>query len=347
MLSRVNGVVWMEEEGDEEDTVSWTRNHTNNNSNMVDNNKEDMASLSTFKSMLEDDWYVNTNTNTNPSHHDFQTIQNHHHHHHHHQEIKDIGFSTNHTATDNILLQPVDSSSSCSPSSVFNLDPSQVQPFLPNKSCLSSLLNVVCTNPFENSFDLDCDTGFLTAPSSSSVLMNRGSGVLTGFNQMGTPDLSPNHQFTTTRLLPLSEPGFDPTGFGGFESPSPNLLFSNRSKVLRPLEIFPPVGAQPTLFQKRAALRQNSSTAACGGGGGQVPVGVRIEGIKGKRELEEENEKRRKIFEEDEMDEASIDGSGLNYDTDEATENNKAEENAKNGGSNSNANSTVTGGDQK
>ncbi|KAI3862000.1 hypothetical protein MKW92_034949 [Papaver armeniacum] len=52
---------------------------------------------------------------------------------------------------------------------------------------------------------------------------------------------------------------------GGFDQ-TPNALFlnSNRSKTLRPLEIFPPIGAQPTLFQKRAALRQNSDK---GGGG--------------------------------------------------------------------------------
>jgi len=34
-------------------------------------------------------------------------------------------------------------------------------------------------------------------------------------------------------------------------------LFPVRSKVLRPLEVSPPVGAQPLLFQIRAALRQS------------------------------------------------------------------------------------------
>nr|DAD30429.1 TPA_asm: hypothetical protein HUJ06_009280 [Nelumbo nucifera] len=318
-----------------------------------------MGSLSTFKSMLGDDWYVNGNGN--PSHHDFQSVQN-------HPEIKDIAFPSNPTAAESLLLQPVDSSSSCSPSSVFNLDPSQVQPFLPPKSCLSSLLNVVCSNPFDNGFDLGCDPGFL-APlhgnqtSSSSVLMSRGAGVLNGFGglssqgQMDTPDFSSNSQFPATRLLPLGGDsttvgtGFNTTDFGGFEG-SANNLFLNRSKVLRPLEIFPPVGAQPTLFQKRAALRQNSAAADKGGNlgffgleGGQHSA--RVEGSKGKTELEEEQEKRRKNNEEDEVEEASVDGSGLNYDSDEAMENNKVEDHAKNAGNNSNTISTVTGIDQK
>ncbi|XP_077250436.1 basic helix-loop-helix (bHLH) DNA-binding superfamily protein [Tasmannia lanceolata] len=335
MLSRVNGV-WMQEEAEDEDSVSWTRN----------NEKQDELGLSTFKSMLEDDWYVNTGTN--PSHHDFRTMQN-------HQEIKEIGFSSNPNG-ENMILQPVDSSSSCSPSSVFNLDPSQVQSLFPPKSCLSSLLNVVCSNPFDGGFDLGLDQGLLGSiqgnqVSNSPVLMNRGGEVLTGFSgissqgQMGTPDLSPSNQFPNTHLMPLVEnSSFNPTGFGGFEGLG-NALFQNRAKVLRPLEIFPPVGVQPTLFQKRAARQNSDKVANLGFLGGQI----RIEGnsSKGRRDLEEENEKRWKNNDDDEIDEGSIDGSGLNYDSDDAAENNKMEENVKNGGNNSNANSTITGGDQK
>ncbi|KAF8378063.1 hypothetical protein HHK36_029397 [Tetracentron sinense] len=333
MLSRVNGVVWMEEEGEEEEAVSWTRN------NGLAENKDEMGSLSTFKSMLEDDWYVNSNGNL--SQNDFQSIQN-------HQEIRDITFSPNTTVAENLLLHPVDSSSSCSPSSVFNLDPSQVQSFLPLKSCMSSLLNVVCNNPFENSFDLGCDTGFL-APlqgnqtSNSPVLMNRGGGgggILTGFSslisqtQMGHTDLLPDNSS-------IVGAGFDPAAFGGFEG-SANSLLLNRSKVLRPLEIFPPLGAQPTLFQKRAALRQNSASADKVSNLGFLGS-TSVEEYKGRKELDGEREKRRKSNnDEDEMDDASIDGSGLNYDSDDPTESN-----TKNGGNNSNANSTVTGGDQK
>ncbi|KAJ4974674.1 hypothetical protein NE237_007848 [Protea cynaroides] len=357
MLSRLNGVVWMEEDGEEGDGVSWTRN--NGGVNGGGENKDELGPLSTFKSMLEEDWYVHSGGN--PSHHDFQSIQNHH-------DIKDITFSSNPTAAETLLLQSVDSSSSCSPSSVFNLDPSQVQSFLPPKSCLSSLLNVACSNPFESSFDLGCDPVFI-APLQGNLntnppaLMNRGGGVLNEFtglssqSQVGIPDLSSNSQFPATRLLPMADhssaigAGFTPPGFGGFEG-SGNPLFLNRSKVLRPLEIFPPVGAQPTLFQKRAALRQNSAASDKNGNFGFLGS----EGNKGKRELDEEQEKRRKNNNNDDaMEEASLDGSGLNYDSDEATENNnhpnvnngKVEDSIKNGGINSNANSTVTGTDLK
>ncbi|XP_043725189.1 transcription factor ICE1-like [Telopea speciosissima] len=350
MMSRLNGVVWMEEEGEEEDAVSWNRNNGVGGGGGTGENKDDLGSLSTFKSMLEDDWYVHSGGNPSHSHHDFQSIQNHH-------DFKDIAFSSNSAAADNLLLQSVDSSSSCSPSSVFSLDPSQLQSFLPQKSCLSSLLNVVCSNPFESGFDLGCDAGFLpplqgNQNMNSPALMNNGGGVLTEFTglsseaQMGIPDLSSSSQFPSTRFLPMADnTSTVGDGFGGFEG-SGNQLFLNRSKVLRPLEIFPPVGAQPTLFQKRAALRQNSATAADKAGNMGF---LGSKGNKGKRELDEDQEKgRKKNNEEDEMEEASIDGSGLNYDSEEATENNnKEQENAKNGGNNSNANSTVTGTDQK
>ncbi|XP_068665077.1 transcription factor ICE1-like [Aristolochia californica] len=319
MLSRVNGVVWMEEGAEEEDAVSWTRN----------GEKPDEMGLSTFKSMLEEDWYVNT---ANPSHGEFQNMGT-------HQEMKDISFSS-HPVAENLLLNPVDSSSSCSPSSVFNLDPNQVSSFLPPKNCLSSLLNSVCSNPFDAGFDLGCDPGLIAPqmPSSSPVIMNV-------FNQMGTTEMSPNTQFTNTRLMPLNEnQSFNPTCFGGFDGSSPSSLFLNRSKILRPLEIFPPVGAQPTLFQKRAALRQNSDKG--------VGLGLFGGNIRGQTaSMEEDNEKKRKKNEEDEMDEASLDGSGLNYDSDDAgaADNNftKAEDSGQNGGNNSNNNSTVTVGDQK
>ncbi|WVZ51458.1 hypothetical protein U9M48_002604 [Paspalum notatum var. saurae] len=112
--------------------------------------------------------------------------------------------------------------------------------------------------------------------------------------------------------------------------------FSGRGKaaVLRPLEIFPPVGAQPTLFQKRA-LRRNAG--------------------------EEEDDRKRKaeavaaaagassaggadtvLDDADDDDGGSIDASGLNYDSEDARAG--AEESGKKDGKDSNANSTVTGG---
>ncbi|KAK9272852.1 hypothetical protein L1049_003230 [Liquidambar formosana] len=341
MLPRTNGVVWMEG-AEEEDAVSWTRN----NEADPKNNDDDMAmntcpSLSTFKSMLENDWYMNTAINS--SHQDLHAIPN-------HPEIKDITFCSNPNApsSDSLLLQPLDSSSSCSPSQAFSLDPSQSQSFLAPKSCFSSFLNVVCNNPFDNAFDLGCESGFLAQT-------QMGFNSLISQTQMGTPELSSTSEFPATRLLPLSDntgAEFSPSGFEGFDC-SANALFLNRSKVLRPLEVFPPVGTQPTLFQKRAALRQSSGGVAdkfenfgfSGLRAGKVPIGV--DGNWGKRELEEELEKRRKKSDEGEMEEASFDVSGLNYDSDEPIEISKAEDGGRSGGNYSNANSTVTGGDQK
>ncbi|KAI8030881.1 Pentatricopeptide repeat-containing protein [Camellia lanceoleosa] len=75
----------------------------------------------------------------------------------------------------NLLLQSVGSSSSCSPSSasVFtNLNPSQEQYFLPPKPTISSVLNPISNNPLDYSFDLGCETGFLQTHSLTSL--NRG-----------------------------------------------------------------------------------------------------------------------------------------------------------------------------
>jgi hypothetical protein len=111
--------------------------------------------------------------------------------------------------------------------------------------------------------------------------------------------------------------------------------FSARGKaaVLRPLEIFPPVGAQPTLFQKRA-LRRNAGEedddkkrkaealaaaagAASAGGGDTV------------------------LDDADDDDGGSIDASGLNYDSEDAR---CVEESGKKDDKDSNANSTVIAG---
>ncbi|KAJ7945634.1 Transcription factor Inducer of CBF expression 1 [Quillaja saponaria] len=169
-----------------------------------------------------------------------------------HPDTGDLTFSPNLPDPDNFLLHPVDSSSSCAPaSSVFNnLDPSQVQYFLPPKSTVSSLLNVATSN----SFDLGTQVAFLQPrASNSSALLNRGVEFLGG-----------------------------------------------------------------------------------------VQVQNRYEGDKGQSELGEENGKKRKLSNLNDLEDVSIDGSVLNYDSDEFTENNKEEETAKNGG-----NSAITIGDQK
>ncbi|KAK8710807.1 hypothetical protein V6N13_146116 [Hibiscus sabdariffa] len=348
MLSRVNsGVIWTEDKGDEH-SASWTRTNTNNdnssnnnNNSVVMENKELMGSLSSFKSMLEDEWYVPNSS-----------ISSHHH------DIRDLSFPPNLGEHQNNLLlyhqqqqqHPVDSSSSCSPSSsVFNnLDPSQVQFFLQPKPALSSLLNVVSNNPLDHGFDLS-EIGFLDnqATNASPLLNRENSGVLGGFT-----DLASGNQIDTANSCP--ETHFSGSGFAGFqgfvENPG-NSLFLNRSKLLRPLDSFPSVGAQPTLFQKRAALRKNladngGNFGVLGGGKMNASSGIDGDKDKGKKEMNTENEKK-KISNRDDLEDVSFDGSALNYDSDDFTENNKFEETIKNGGNTSNANSTVTGGDQK
>ncbi|XVE56501.1 hypothetical protein DITRI_Ditri04bG0015400 [Diplodiscus trichospermus] len=353
MLSRMNaGVVWMEDK-EEDDSASWNRTITssNNNNSALMENKEEMGSLSTFKSMLEEEWYVANNSISS------------------HQDIRDLSFSPNlGDHQDNLLLHhhhqqqqhhnSVDSSSSCSPSSsVFNnLDPSQVQFFLQPKPTLSSLLNVVSNNPLEHGFDLS-EIGFLdNQATNASTLLNRGNtGGLGSFTDLShgshidTANLCPETQFSNAGMVQLPENGDGFTGFQGFDENAGNAMFLTRSKLLRPLESFPSVGAQPTLFQKRAALRKNladngGNFEVLGGGKGSASSGIELD--RGKKEMGEENEKR-KIDNRDDIEDGSIDGSALNYDSDEFTENNKVEETLKNGGNTSNANSTVTGGDQR
>ncbi|KAE8727135.1 Transcription factor SCREAM2 [Hibiscus syriacus] len=310
MLSKVNsGVIWPEDKGDEQ------------NDSVVMENKEMMGSLSSFKSMLDDEWYVPNNS-----------ISSHHH------DIGDLSFPNNLLLHHHHLQQqqqhPVDSTSSCSPSStVFNnLDPSQLHFFLQPKPGSYSFLNVVSNNPLDHGFGLG-EIGFLDnqARNASSLLSRENSGVLGGFT-----DLIAGNQIDTAN----SGSGF--TGFQGFVENPGNSLFLNRSKLLRPLDSFPSVGAQPTLFQKRAALRKN---LADNGGNFGVLVGGKVNASNG-TEGDKENEKK-KICKRDDLEDVSIDGSALNYDSDEFTETYKAEETPKNGGNTSNANSTVTGGDQK
>nr|AYA57814.1 inducer of CBF expression 1 [Canarium album] len=353
MLSRVNGVVWMEDK-DDDDSASWTRhnnnnniviinssnnNNSNNNNSVVVENEEEMGSLSGFKSMLEveDDWYVTGNTSL-----------------HNHQDITFSPPNLGDPTTDNLLLNAVDSSSSCSPSSsVFNnLDPSQVHYFMPPKNTLSSFLNVVSNNnPLEHGFDFG-EMGFLETQATHGLNRESG-GILSGFddlstnNQMNAPTLCSDPQFGTTRMLQLPENSNNFVGFRGFDENSGNPLFLNRSKLLRPLETLLPMGAQPTLFQKRA-LKKNlgdngASIGVLGGQSCQILSGS----DKGKKEMNEDSDRKRKMSASDDLEDVSIDGSCLNYDSDEFIETTKVEEIGKNGGGSSNANSTVTGGDQK
>ncbi|KAJ3671812.1 hypothetical protein LUZ60_007891 [Juncus effusus] len=291
-------------------SLSWANTNQNLNPNPIN----EMA----FKSMLEDqDWY-------------FQP-------HHDQQLIKGLSFNTS-TAQETIPS----SSSNSPPPSLFNLDPSQA---------LFRLINPPSSNPFDTGFDLGLDSsGYLPMTqmsnlSNSSVLGNRGGvefgnlglNVPIGCSELGGSNL----QFPCTAGGLGNYPQISQLSHDLFENSS---SFLARNKVLRPLEIFPPVGAQPTLFQKRAAanLRQSSSETMAG--------------------FEEEMEKKRRGNHNDELDEGeegSIDGSGLNYDSEDNVgldgsslkgEGNNSNANSNIGGgeaNNSNANSTVTGGDNK
>lgn len=354
MLSRVGNVLWMENR-DDEDSASWTKNnsdhnHLNHPANCsVLDNKDEITSLSTFKSMLEveDDWCISANAL---------------HNHNHHTDINDITFSQNFTdPPDNLLLPPGDSSSSCSPSSsVFNnIDPSQLRFFLPQTRTLSSLHKVISNNPLDHGFDLGAEVGFLDVQASNaSTLLNDGGGLLTGFtdlsptSQMNTPNLCLGSQLTAPNVSPMTENCSGLAGFQSFDENLGNALLLNRSKLLRPLESFPTVGAQPTLFQKRAALRKSladkgSNLGVLSPDGGWFSN--RIEGGIGKNEVGDENGKKRKMIYADELQDTSIDTSRFNYDSDDFTENTntKLDESGRNVGNTSNANSTVTGGDQK
>ncbi|XP_040987067.1 transcription factor ICE1-like [Juglans microcarpa x Juglans regia] len=293
-----------------------------------------MGSLSSYKSMLEleDEWYNMDNN----------TAQNH---------LTFLANLADHVP-ESLLLHPADSSSSCSPaSSVFtNLDPSQVHYLLPPKPTSSSLINGLSNNPLEHGFDLGCDVGLVEAQASNvPSFLNREGGFLSNFtdlssnSQINALGICSDSQLQTTRLptFPEVDAGF--AGCKGLDEDSGNALFMNRSKILRPLESFTSTGAQPTLFQKRAALRKN--LAGCGG---NLAISNAVEGDKGQKEMGEQGEGNTKLSIGDDVEDASFDGYGLNYDSDEFTENDKAEGNAKDkGGNSSNAINSITGGEEQ
>jgi len=330
MLSRANSIGWMGEREEEESTVS------------------------SFKSMLEveTDWY---NTISNPPAITFSPTNNHSQQQQQQQSV-----------ADNLLLNPIDSSASCSPSpSVFNsstLDPSQLSFFLPSKPSIFS-------NPLPQSLDLGCGSnGIFPENHQIGDLVNRGGvsvgGVLGGFSefgslsQMGSTNLGSNSQFNTAHFFPMAQNGdaFNHSGsrFGGFDEGLGNSVFMNRaSKLLKPLDNSAPIGSQPTLFQKRAALRKNFANVSgnllnSGSDSGLISNGGDGDISKLKNSGGDSDNKR--------VENLSFDGSGFSYDSDDFTENNTVATNsnaggegARNGASNSNANSALTGvgGDSK
>lgn len=112
--------------------------------------------------------------------------------------------------------------------------------------------------------------------------------------------------------------------------------------MLRPLEVLPPLGAEPTLFQKRAALRQSSGLQTFGTLSSRSDEGLTSLDDTGGMDLG----KKRKRKHEDEVEDMGADISTMNYDSDDPTEK-LGDGNADNGGDNSNANSSITVGDRK
>ncbi|XP_071693398.1 transcription factor ICE1-like [Rutidosis leptorrhynchoides] len=243
------------------------------------------------------------NNNEQENHHDINSIFEENH--------NTNNWSLQQQQPNNLFLQHVDSSSSCSPT----FDPNQVHYFLPPKP---NILNNH-QNPLDETFDLGYGNGFLGIPRGN--VNGNGNGILPNFCDLGNQD----SQFSTTQLLQLAGNGFGSPGYPFSEDG----LFLNRSKLLKPLDNFVPTGAPPTLFQKRAALRRNLD----GGGGGATADGI-------------SGDKKRKSSggSWDDVDNLSLDGSCLNYDSDDFTVNTNFDENGIkfSGGNSSNANSTVT-----
>ncbi|GFP82627.1 transcription factor ice1 [Phtheirospermum japonicum] len=247
----------------------------------------------------------------------------------------------------------VDSSASCSPTSVSvfntNLDPShhQVNYFLQPKSLINPTLP---NSPLEGGFDLGCENGYLESA------LNRAGGLLSG----GFSDFVANSQMGTLNLSSNSNSQFASNGLlqGNSSNNNNNSLLFNRSKILKPLDNFASIGSQPTLFQKRAALRKNLGNKSVSnlrslnlGGEIRSHISLKSPNSASNVEISEENERKRKSSSLDDVEDFSIDGSNLNYDSDDQfLENsvvNKADESGKNGGNSSHANSMVTIGDHK
>ncbi|KAK1566784.1 hypothetical protein Q3G72_004261 [Acer saccharum] len=299
MVLGPNGIVWMEGEEEQDDSVSsWTRTTTcNNNNEDVEPREEDIAmaggggggSLSAFKSMLETDWFMASTLNPPPPpHHDFNSSLE-----THHQDMRALNAFSEHNNS-NLLLHSIDSSSSS-----FTLNPSQS-----HQLSLLNNDNNNTLNPFVSGFDLGCEAAFV-----------------------GQLNPNPNFMGLTTQICAAPDSDFQGLNsyscFDGLDSLFFNNNNNNNGNNNRSNS---KACSQPTLFEKRAASRQN-----CG----------KLDNL----EIFGGNFPERKI---EKIEEASLDISGLNYESDEYNYNSnnvddKVEENAKN----SNANSSVTGGDYK
>jgi len=155
-----------------------------------------------------------------------------------------------------------------------------------------------------------------------------------------TPNLSP--RMMPTSNLNLSDTGLFASsnhttttnnnnlsnllGLSSLMSPRiPAPLNFSSPKMLRPLEICAPVGAQPTLFQKRAALRHTAlsrctTTPCIEVLDEESPNGNSNSNVKGKSKLMLVGADNK---EEEDVDESN-DGSGVHYDSDDVGANNNS-----------------------
>ncbi|CAJ1937577.1 unnamed protein product [Sphenostylis stenocarpa] len=281
----------------------WMQDTEEQNSASWPNPNANELSLCAYKpiSDIHEEWHVPNDNNQNHSH------------------IRDMAFSTN-FANNTLLhqLQPLHTFSSS-----INLGLSQVHNFLTSKPLFY---------PLEHDFCAGSEVGFLDTQALNKVDHGGVFFSSNDNNQSALPNLA------TMCAMP---PQQDSVGFSGFKNisnsdhveGSTKALLLSRSNLLRPLESFHPSGAQPTLFQKRAALRKSLENNCKG---------------KSKGNSDSSSNKRKTCYNGEGVEGGSFEGSGLNYDSDESDENKMMEEGGRNGGISSNANSTVTGGvDQK
>uniref|UniRef100_A0A1J3G7F6 Transcription factor SCREAM2 n=1 Tax=Noccaea caerulescens TaxID=107243 RepID=A0A1J3G7F6_NOCCA len=255
------------------------------------NNDEEAAS---WVRNTEENWFNNNNPPLLPN---SQLLQN--------NNQNDFrfngGFPLN--PSENLLLLLQQSIDSSSPFPNFTLDTAShhqhQQSFLATKACIASLLTTTTTtttnNNNNNPFDeFGFDSGFL-----GQIHGNQTPNSMNFAGLSSPPDFLSSRPENTTGA---AGNGFTPLEFGGIA----NGVFENRAKVLKPLEVLASSGSQPTLFQKRAAMRQSSSSKMCNS--------------------ESSSEMRRSSYEREIHDDNNstgiIDISGLNYESDEQNNNN-------------------------
>ncbi|KAF8086377.1 hypothetical protein N665_0628s0027 [Sinapis alba] len=258
------------------DEVVWLNDDTGERSQGGDNHEPGM-----WVRNPEENWFNNTQP------HDHSQIL--------HNSQNDFRFNSGGfplNPSENILFLLQQSIDSSSPLQHFTLDSAppqlqqqQQQSFLATKACIASLLNVPPNNnPFD---DFGFDSAFL--------------GQLQTPNSMSFPVMTSSPDF----FLPSKSCNvFSPLEFEGVVASG---VFENRAnKVLKPLEVLPSSGSQPTLFQKRAAMRESSITKMCNS----------------HESSSSEMRRRSRSYERDQVDDDDDDTStGLNYESDEHNNN--------------------------